>query len=88
MNNATALDGLPIYKSSATPKERDEKINFMSFQLKMIKEQVGLGIAADKTTVKCGCQKKIKVLYSHRCLYCGIYYCRECAQEHFGYRIA
>ena len=84
----TGLLGLPVYESTATPEQLQQKIKFMDWQLKMIKEQVGWGMTADKVTVKCGCHKKVKVLYAHRCLYCGIYYCRECAQEHFGYSIA
>jgi hypothetical protein len=76
-----------VYKSTATPEQREQKLKFMYFQLKMIKEQVGWKMDADKITVKCGCHKKVKVLYAHRCLYCGIYYCPDCAQEHFGMRI-
>jgi len=84
----TGLLGLPVYESTATPEQRQQKLKFMGWQLSMIEEQVGWGITADKVTVKCGCNKKVKVLYAHRCLYCGIYYCRDCAQEHFGYRVA
>ncbi len=75
---------LPIYKSNATEEQREEKFKFLSFQLAMIKEQAGWGMAADKTTVKCGCHKKIKLIYAYRCLYCQVWYCKTCAEEHFG----
>ncbi len=86
-NQVERIVMLPIYESNATPEQRQQKLVFMGWQLKMIKEQVGWGMAADKVTVKCGCHKKVKVLYAHRCLYCGIYYCRNCAQEHFGNKV-
>jgi len=79
------LLGLQVYESTATPEQRQQRLKFRDWQLEMIKEQVGWGVIADKVTVKCRCHRKVKVLYAHRCLYCGIYYCRDCAQEHFGY---
>ncbi len=34
--------------------------------------------------VTCGkCQRKVNFWYMFRCLYCGIFYCKECAEEHF-----
>lgn len=66
------LVSLPVYESTAAPEQREQKLKFMSFQLSMIKEQSGWGMAADKTTVKCGCHKQLKLIYAYRCLYCGI----------------
>jgi hypothetical protein len=77
---------LPVYESNATPEQREQKIKFMYFQLKMIKEQSGWKRPADETVVKCGCHKKIKLIYAYRCRYCGIWYCGDCADEHFGYK--
>ena len=79
---------LPAYASNATPEQREQKFKFMGLQLSMIKEQSGWGMTADKVTVKCGCNKQVKLIYAYRCLYCGIWYCRSCAQEHFGYKVA
>ena len=84
-NKPNSREALPVYESNATPEQRAQKLRFMGWQIKMIKEQVGRDIAADKVTVKCGCNKKIKVLYAYRCRYCGIFYCASCAEEHFGY---
>lgn len=27
------------------------------------------------------------VIEAYRCLYCGVFYCKECAEEHFGMRV-
>lgn len=78
--------GLPTYESNATPEQRAAKLKFMHFQLKMLKEQSNWGMAADESTVKCGCHKKVKLIYAYRCLYCGIWYCKQCAETHFGYK--
>lgn len=80
------MSELPEYVSTATPEQRQQKFKFMGWQLSMIKEQVGWGMDADKVTVKCGCQK-VKLIYAYRCLYCGIWYCKECAEEHFGMKV-
>lgn len=86
-NGEIFISRLPAYKSNAAPEQRKQKLKFMHFQLSMIKEQAGWGMAADKTTVKCGCHKQVKLIYAYRCLYCGIWYCRDCAQEHFGAKV-
>lgn len=34
--------------------------------------------------VTCGnCSRKINFWYMVRCLYCGFFFCRQCAEEHF-----
>lgn len=75
---------VPTYKSNATKEQQAGKLKFLSFQLSMIKEQAGWGMTADKTTVKCGCHKKVKLIHAYRCLYCQVWYCKTCAEEHFG----
>jgi len=80
-------DSLPVYKSNASSEQREQKQKWMYVQLSMIKEQSKLGKAADKTTVRCGCHKKVKLIYAYRCLYCSIWYCKECAEEHFGMKV-
>lgn len=77
---------LPIYESTATPEQREKKLKFMRFQLSMIKEQAEWGMTADKTRVRCCCYKLVNIFNSYRCLYCGVWYCKECAEEHFGMR--
>lgn len=56
----------------------------LSSQVKFIAEQENSGIEAKYMKVRCGCLKIIKWSYAYRCLYCVIFYCRECAEDHFG----
>lgn len=30
------------------------------------------------------CGKEIDLLFAYKCLYCGFYFCRKCAEKHFG----
>jgi hypothetical protein len=34
--------------------------------------------------VTCPCGRKISLLFSYRCFYCGLWLCTECAERHFG----
>ena len=34
--------------------------------------------------VTCVCVKTVPIVYSYRCLYCGIWFCKACAKHHFG----
>jgi len=35
--------------------------------------------------VHCGtCGEKVNFSYMYRCLYCGFFFCKECAKKHFG----
>lgn len=78
---------LPVYEHKATPEQKIAKIEFLKFQVEMIKEQESWGMGVSRISVKCGCHKKIRLLDSYRCLYCGVWYCKECAEEHFGMRV-
>jgi hypothetical protein len=36
-----------------------------------------------KTRVTCPCGFKTTMNYAYRCFYCGVYFCRKCAERHF-----
>ena len=38
----------------------------------------------EKDLVECECGVSADPLELFRCLYCGIYYCAQCAERHFG----
>jgi len=40
--------------------------------------------AASSGTVTCICNKDVELMAAYRCLHCGIWFCRECGEEHFG----
>ena len=31
------------------------------------------------------CQKQVGIIFQFKCFYCGLYYCRKCAEKHFTY---
>ena len=39
-------------------------------------------------TVTCNCGKHAHVREFYKCLYCGEWYCRKCAEAHFGKTVA
>ena len=78
---------LPYYESKATPEQRAENHQFMYTQLKLVKDQEKDGVPVTNVKIRCGCLRLDKMLYMYRCLYCGIWFCKSCAEEHFGMRI-
>lgn len=40
--------------------------------------------AVDKHEIKCLCGKRRALELAFRCLYCGAWFCADCAGEHFG----
>lgn len=40
--------------------------------------------ARDEQTITCGCGLKRALILAYRCLYCGEWYCANCAEKHFG----
>jgi len=75
---------LPVYKSKATPEERHQKMLFMEQQVELICDQHRIGTPIRFVKMRCGCGKLMRLINMFRCLYCGLYYCRECAEQHFG----
>ena len=84
MNN----NPLPIYPGTATPKKRAANPQTIGAQLKPIKDQEFFGVSGRATVIRYGCEHA----HSHswkdlfRCLYCGAWFCQDCAKEHFGLR--
>lgn len=39
---------------------------------------------AEAVRIHCGCGRKLTVWRGYKCLYCGIIFCRLCAEAHFG----
>lgn len=49
-----------------------------------ITEQSQKGVCANLTTVTCGCGRRRGITLAVKCLYCGVWCCETCAEEHFG----
>lgn len=68
--------------------EISDPIKIMESQVRFIKDQEDMDLKAKFLQVRCVCLKLVKMKYAYRCLYCGIFYCRECAEQHFGKTVA
>jgi hypothetical protein len=78
------LQHLPKYESNASDEERALARARMRGQLADISEQPG----SQTLTVSCGsCGVRLYLVRAYRCLYCGVWFCRVCAQLHFGMRV-
>ncbi len=64
--------------------ERNDKLSIMASQVKFIKQQEKDEIPAKHTKIRCSCLTLVRWVDAYRCLYCGIFYCRACAEQHFG----
>ena len=77
------LSALPVYESELTEDEKKEVLVTMRKQLKYLIEDRSTWIK-----IFCAeCGKRAVYWMMFRCLYCGLYYCKTCAQVHFGARL-
>ena len=33
--------------------------------------------------ITCPCSRRIALVYAYKCFYCGIWWCKKCAEDHF-----
>lgn len=38
----------------------------------------------EQPKIECGCGLAAPIRFLFRCLYCGVWFCQTCAEEHFG----
>jgi hypothetical protein len=62
-----------------TLEERNEQLEVIRDQHVELIEQ-----GATLSTVTCPCGRERAINRAVRCLYCDIWYCETCAEEHFG----
>lgn len=72
------------YKSKATPEQREQNMQIVYDQLKLIKVQETDEIPLEHSKIRCVCMKLVSFKNMYKCLYCGIWFCKECAELHFG----
>lgn len=73
---------LPVYHGDMTEEEKLEARAWMRKQLQPIVT------APLQYKMTCGCGKRVVFWMMYRCLYCGVFFCKACAEEHFGARVA
>ena len=78
---------LPKYQSKKTREQINETRKWVAYQLKNIKEQEAMGTPSKFVKVRCACNKYVQWHAMFRCLYCGVWFCKSCAEEHFGMRV-
>ena len=74
---------LPVYQGAdISPEEREAKLKLVHGQtMEIVRHEHG----ANVPRVTCpGCERRLKIMWMYRCLYCSIYFCKECAEHHFG----
>lgn len=49
------------------------------------KEIIDQGAMTDRIVwVTCPCGRRLSITQAYRCFYCGLYFCGECGETHFG----
>ncbi len=84
---AERLAELPVWQSQATPEEQEENRAWARQQHSLIAEQAMDEVPIVHIKIRCDCGALVNWMLMHKCLYCSIWFCRQCAQEHFGYRL-
>lgn len=68
-----------------------ETINTETIVTEQIREtfrQESQGVTVRMALITCPCERRLALVSSYKCLYCGVWFCRRCAEEHFGKTVA
>ena len=82
-SDAELLADLPEYVSKLTSEERVARRVFAREQIQILCRVDCMAVIK----ITCSCGKRRVWWNMYRCLYCGVFYCKECAQFHFGMRV-
>jgi hypothetical protein len=77
----------PVYESKATPEQRQETLELMANQIRVLHDQEKIGVPLMKAKIRCGCLKLLPWWVMYRCFYCGVWFCKDCAEQHFGAKV-
>lgn len=64
--------------------EFKDKLQIVYSQTKESVAQDAQGVTARLTTLTCPCGWKRGIMNMYQCLYCKIWFCQPCAEDHFG----
>ena len=74
---------LPVFRSNLSQEDREAK-------RVMLRRQIQHLVTAPREQqifiTCCACSQRAVVWMMYRCLYCGLFYCKSCAEIHFGQR--
>jgi hypothetical protein len=65
-----------------------EKFSFIAEQKRETVRQAAAGVNIRLGTMPCRCGATRAVLFMYQCLYCSEWYCKPCAEQHFGKTVA
>lgn len=68
--------------------EWGEKAEMVMSQIRETVRQEAAGVTIRLATITCPCGRKRAVVKMYQCLYCKIWMCDPCAEEHFGKTVA
>ncbi len=57
-------------------------------QVKETVKQEADGVTCRMATITCVCGRKRAIVQMYQCLYCKVWMCDQCAEEHFGKTVA
>jgi len=81
----TTLDAThPIHRAPRNDEELVEKRVIVRKQYTEIFDQGGLDAHERLVWVTCPCSRRLAVSQAYKCLYCGVFFCKACAEIHFG----
>ncbi|VUD48583.1 hypothetical protein TDB9533_01262 [Thalassocella blandensis] len=64
--------------------KKETPLEILACQVQFIKIQERDKVPSEHLKIRCPCLKLVRWIDAFRCLYCGIFYCRTCAEKHFG----
>ena len=74
-------EDLPLYVFNGTKEDALANRTVLRSQLEQVRK-------CDKfpcVKVSCArCEKRVSVFMLFKCLYCGLWFCKSCAERHFG----
>ena len=77
-------DDLPVYHDNTSDVDKLFTLEAMARQFKPLLDACTQEFRM-RLRVECAtCEKKVVVWHAYRCLYCGLFFCRGCAERHFG----
>ena len=66
------------------PDEWIEAATIVHAQTRETVDQELKGVTVRMATVTCPCGRVRALVKMYRCLYCKVYFCDSCAEQHFG----
>ena len=75
---------LPLHVFNGTKKDALENLSVLRGQLEQAKRCEKFPCVK----ISCAkCAKRVSLFMLFKCLYCGLWFCKSCAERHFGERV-